>query len=221
MSTALLVGASGLVGKHLLSLLLEDPAYAKVTVIGRKELPLQHEKLAQHIVDFDRLGQSAGHIRADDVFCCLGTTIKKAGSQDAFRKVDFTYPYEVAKIAKVNGARQFLIVTAIGADASSSVFYNRVKGEVENTIRKMPFHSIQIFRPSVLMGEREEFRLGERMAIIGMKALSLAMIGKWKKYRPVAAASVARGMIRAAHESQAGVRVHESDQIQALSRSEG
>ena len=218
MNTALLVGASGLVGKQLLSLLLEDPAYEKVTVIGRKELPIQHKKLSQHVVDFEHLGQAAQRIRAHDGFCCLGTTIRKAGSEAAFRKVDYTYPYEIAKIAKVNGARRFLIVTAVGADPASNVFYNRVKGEIEQTITKMPFDSVHVFRPSILVGEREEFRPWERIGILAMKALSFAMVGGWKKYRPIPAEAVAKAMVRATREGRSGIHIYESDQIHAMSQ---
>jgi uncharacterized protein YbjT (DUF2867 family) len=215
--SALLVGATGLVGRHLLPLLLEESTYKSVVAIGRKELPLTHEKLSQHVVDFERLGSAAKWIRAGDVYCCLGTTIRKAGSQAAFRKVDYTYPYEIAKIAKVNGARQFLIITAVGADPASSVFYSRVKGEIEQTIGKMPFDAVHIFRPSVLIGAREEFRFGERLALAA-RVLSFAMVGRWRKYRPIAASTVARAMVRAAREGRHGINIHEFDRILAMSQ---
>ncbi|HVF27949.1 MAG TPA: NAD(P)H-binding protein, partial [Pyrinomonadaceae bacterium] len=121
--SALLVGATGLVGGHCLNLLLEDAAYQRVVALGRRMLPVVHQKLEQHVVDFDKLTDYAHLIRAQDIFCCLGTTIKKAGSREAFRRVDFTYPHEVARIAAENGAEQMLLVSALGADAKSRVFY--------------------------------------------------------------------------------------------------
>lgn len=126
--TALLLGATGLVGGHCLNFLLNDESYGRVSVLGRRPLEREHPKLEQHLVDFDRLENSAELIQAQDVFCCLGTTIKKAGSQEAFRRVDFEYPLQSARVAARQGAERFLIVTAIGADPGSRIFYNRVKG---------------------------------------------------------------------------------------------
>ncbi|HVF87991.1 MAG TPA: hypothetical protein VM866_10390, partial [Pyrinomonadaceae bacterium] len=175
--SALLVGATGLVGGHCLNLLLEDAAYQKVVVLGRRMLPVGHRKLEQHIIDFDQLTDYARLIYGQDVFCCLGTTIKKAGSQEAFRRVDFTYPHEVARVAAGNGAEQMLLVSALGADARSRVFYNRVKGETEEAVSKLPFGGVQIFRPSLLLGERQEVRRGEQIAERAMKLFSFALIG--------------------------------------------
>ncbi len=122
MRTALILGASGLIGGHCLDLLLRDEAYDQVIVLVRKRLPKNHPKLTQHEVNFDRISEHTNLLKADDIFCCLGTTIKKAGSQEAFRKVDFTYAHEAAKLAAANGATQFLLVSSLGADAKSSVF---------------------------------------------------------------------------------------------------
>ncbi|CAN5496835.1 oxidoreductase [soil metagenome] len=211
--TALLLGATGLVGGHCLNFLLNDESYGRVSVLGRRPLEREHPKLEQHLVDFDRLEDSAERIRAQDVFCCLGTTIKKAGSQEAFRRVDFEYPLQSARIAARQEMERFLIVTAIGADPGSRIFYNRVKGEVEEAVRALPFESLVILRPSLLLGEREEMRPGERLAEPAMRALSPLMLGPARKYRPIEARKVAAAMVRLAKEGRQGVRIVESDEI--------
>ena len=216
MRTALLLGASGLIGGHCLDLLLHDEAYDQVIAFVRKPLPINHTKLTQYEVNFDRLSEHANLLKADDVFCCLGTTIKKAGSQEAFRKVDFTYAHEAAKLAAHNGASQFLLVSSLGADAKSSVFYSRVKGEIEAAISAMNFESVSIFRPSLLLGERTEFRLAERLAEPFAKAVSFFLIGSLRKYRAIEARTVAAAMIEIAKKEMKGVKIYESDQIQAI-----
>jgi uncharacterized protein YbjT (DUF2867 family) len=217
MRTALLLVATGLVGGHCLDLLLDDPAYSKVLTPGRRLVPREHEKLEQRVIDFERLPDYAPLIRATDVFCCLGTTIKEAGSKENFRRVDFTYQYEVARLASENGAEQLLLVSALGARARSSIFYNRVKGELEEAVSKLAFDGVNIFRPSLLLGERQEFRLGERVAELPMKYVSFLMVGPLAKYRPVHAHAVASAMIRIAKEHPTGVNVFESDRIRAIS----
>jgi uncharacterized protein YbjT (DUF2867 family) len=214
--TALLVGASGLVGGHCLQLLLEDQVYTGVTALVRKPLALVHEKLAQHVVNFDDLETFSEFLHSDDVYCCLGTTIKKAGSQEAFRKVDFEYPMKLAAFAEHCGANQFLIVSSLGADPHSRIFYNRVKGEVEEAIRKVPFTAIHVFRPSLLLGERKEHRPGEKASAVVMAALRPAMIGPLVKYRAIQARDVAKAMVRVAQMGLQGVNIFESQQIQKI-----
>ncbi|HEX8276571.1 MAG TPA: NAD(P)H-binding protein [Longimicrobiaceae bacterium] len=214
--SALLLGATGLVGGHVLDLLLDDPAYGGVRVLGRRPVPREHPKLRQETVDFDRLRDFAGAVRAQDVFCCLGTTIRAAGSREAFRRVDLDYPRAVAEAAARNGAERFLLVSAMGADAGSSIFYNRVKGEAEDAVRTLPFQEVVILRPSLLLGERAESRPGEALAQRVMPRLTPLMLGPLRKYRPVQAAAVARAMVRLAKGGGRGVRVVESDGIEAL-----
>lgn len=214
--SALLLGASGLVGGHGLDLLLADQAYDRVIVPVRKALPRQHARLQQHIIDFDQLHEHAPLFSASAIFCCLGTTIQKAGSRAAFRQVDFEYPVAAAKLAARNGAGQFLLVTAVGANSNSAIFYNRVKGEAEEAIRSLPFRAVHIFRPSLLLGSRAEFRLGEKIAQPVMAAASLLLLGPLRKYRPIAAAAVAAAMVKVAAMNLAGVHIYESDRIQAL-----
>ncbi|HEX8141262.1 MAG TPA: NAD(P)H-binding protein [Pyrinomonadaceae bacterium] len=213
--TALLLGATGLVGGHCLDLLLKDAAYGKVTTLGRRLLPVEHQKLEQQVVDFTRLADFASLLEAQDIFSCLGTTIKKAGTREAFRQVDFSYPYEAARIAVKNGAEQLLLVSSLGADARSGIFYNRVKGELEDAVSKLPFRGIQIFRPSLLLGKRDEFRRGERISEYAMKTFSFLLVGPLDKYRPVQARAVATAMLRVAKANPAGVNIFESDRIRA------
>lgn len=216
--TALLLGATGLVGGHCLDLLLNDETYEKVVTLGRKKIERENPKLIQHIIDFDNLEEHAHLFQVQDVFCCLGTTIKTAGSQEAFRKVDFTYPVEAARLASQNGAEQFLIVTASGANAKSFIFYNRVKGETEEAIKSFSFKSIQIFRPSLLLGNRKEYRAGERVGEKILKAFKFLLIGGLRKYRAIQASEVARAMVRMAKAVPHGVHVYESDRIKEIAR---
>jgi uncharacterized protein YbjT (DUF2867 family) len=214
--SALLLGATGLVGGHCLQELLADSTWDRVTVLGRRNVPVTHPKLEQRVVDFDRLRDAAAAFAVDDVFCCLGTTIKQAGSQEAFRRVDHDYVVAAARLASEGGARRFLHVTALGADAGSRVFYNRVKGETENAIAALPFSTVVIARPSLLMGDRAQSRpletLGRRLAPV----LSLFLIGPLRTYRPIAALAVARALVRLAKEEQEGVRTVESAELAAL-----
>ncbi len=193
--TALLVGATGLIGGHVLRLLLENEHYAAVKVLARRSTGMSHAKLAEYIVNFDNAHTLAPHAAADDVFCCLGTTIKKAKTREAFYTVDCTYPLAVAKACSASGAGQFLIVTALGADPRSAVFYNRVKGEVEAAVRQTAFRVVHIFRPSLLLGERKERRFIEGVAGFLARALAPLMAGPLAKYRPIEARDVARAMI--------------------------
>ncbi len=216
---ALLVGASGLVGGHLLQLLLHEQRYKPVEVLVRRSLSIRDPQLNEHIIDFDHLDRNAELFRADDVFCCLGTTIRTAGSQEAFRKVDFTYVVQAAALASKNGVKQFLLVSSLGANPRSRAFYSRVKGEVEEAVSKLPFRGVHIFRPSFLLGEREERRRGERVAIMLVKLLQPLMIAGWKRLRPIHARTVAAAMVRVAGMNKQGVNIFESDQIQILGSS--
>ena len=214
--SALLFGASGLIGGHLLRLLVGDAAYDRVTVPVRKPLSLRHPKLRELVVDFEHLDKQKDALRGQDVFCCLGTTIRAAKSQSAFRKVDFTYVAHAASLAAANGAEQFLLVSSLGADKNSGTFYLRVKGDIEEAISTLPFKAVQIFRPSVLIGEREQVRFGETLAIAVMKLVSVVLIGGLRRYRAIEAQTVARAMLSAAKQENAGVVVYESDRIQIL-----
>lgn len=214
--TALVVGATGLVGSHLLSLLVEDEFYSKVKVLARRRPEINHPKVEVIINDFQDLQSSAHHLRADDIYCCLGTTRKKAGSKEAFYKVDFHYPLEIAKIAQQQGATHFFLVSALGADVKSNIFYNRVKGEAEVAISTIPFQSINVFRPSLLLGHRKERRIGESIAKWFSLLFAFMFVGPFKKYKPIHAQTVAQGMLKIAKQELDGFYIFESEQIKRI-----
>ncbi len=205
--SVLVLGATGLVGSECVRQFAESPRFSRVVALGRR--PLHGTKAARvetHVIDFERLDDAAVHFRASHIVCALGTTIKQAGSQARFRRVDHDYPLAAARLGLREGARHFLLVSALGASARSRVFYSRVKGEVEDAIRALPYRSVTIVRPSLLLGERAEFRLGEQ---IGKLFAGIVP----KTYQPVQASAVAGTLVRAAVEDQAGVRIIESKEI--------
>ncbi|KEQ24594.1 oxidoreductase [Paenibacillus tyrfis] len=214
---AIVAGSTGLVGRELVNLLLAHSAYDRVVTLVRTASEIRHPKLEQRVISFDRLAdEAAAGFEGADVFCALGTTIKKAKTQEQFRKVDYGYPMELGRLASVSGAAQFLIVTAIGADKQSAFFYSRVKGEAEEGLRTLGLPSLHIFRPSLLLGEREEVRFGERMAALLSRAAGFAMRGPLRPYKPIAARTVAKGMLEAALRGIPGTHVYPSDRIEAL-----
>ncbi|TGE14323.1 NAD-dependent epimerase/dehydratase family protein [Hymenobacter elongatus] len=213
--TALIAGASGLIGSQLLPLLLASDRYAKVIAVGRRPVPMVHPKLEQRVLDMDQLEQHRLSLIADDVFCCLGTTMRQAGSKEAFYKVDYLYVVKLAALTAANFAAQFMVVSSMGADAGSRMYYNRVKGEMEQAVRQTPFRAIHFFRPSLLLGERTEKRAGEQAGTVLLRVLNPLLVGPLRKYRPVAAATVARAMLRAAEDDGGGIRVQLSDEIAA------
>lgn len=213
--TALLAGATGLVGSHVLQFLLDDPEWSRVVTAGRRTTPQRHDKLEQRVLDLGAIEALGDLPHADDVFCCLGTTIKQAGSQQAFRRVDHDFVVGLARAGIRVGATQFLLVSAIGADPESRIFYSRVKGETETDVRKLPYRAVQIFRPSMLLGERPEFRLGERLAIMASPLLQLVLVSRLRRYRPIQASDVARAVVRVAREAPRGPNVFEYDAMLA------
>lgn len=210
---AAVAGATGLVGRELIAQLLASPRYAEIHAIGRGVPLIVSDKL--HVITSNL--QSIPRLPAiDDAFCCLGTTIRKAGSQAAFRTVDFDMVVRFAEAAKQAGAKRFLVVSALGANAKSAVFYNRVKGEMEQALMGLDIESLHIVRPSFLVGERADARAGERLGIAVFSALAPLMIGPARKVRPVAAQAVARAMAVAAGNDKKGVTIVESDEIVKL-----
>jgi uncharacterized protein YbjT (DUF2867 family) len=208
--TALVFGATGMVGSFVLQELLQSDAYSKVVAFTRKPLVINHLKLENPIINFENIKQVESLIKGDDLFLCLGTTIKKAGSQAAFRRVDFDYPYEIAQVAVKNGVKQVMLCSAVDANSQSSIFYNRVKGELEDALKQMPFWAVHLFQPSLLLGERNENRFGESVAIVVGKFLDKIVGGLLSKYRPVEGATVARAMVHAAQKLNSGVHVYAS-----------
>ena len=211
--TALLAGASGLVGGECLQRLVASAAYERVVVVTRRDLGerARHPKVRQVITSFDRLADAGSKLRADHVFCTLGTTIAKAGSKAKFREVDFEYPQLLARLLRGAGATHFSIVSALGASRTSPFFYSRVKGEVEQVLRGMGWPSLAIFRPSVIAGERGESRPLERVS----EHLLRFAPATW---RPVAATDIAAAMVAVALASPPGVTVVESRDIPSKAR---
>lgn len=217
MKKALLLGATGLVGGNLLDLLLEDQDYGEVTIFVRRELELSHPKLRQIVLDdFQQMIQYEKEFSAEDLFCCLGTTIKKAKTKERFKQVDFTYPLLAAELAKKAGGKRYLLISSMGADPHSRFFYNRVKGEIEKAIQGLQFPSFFIFRPSLLLGQRKEFRLGEKLSAALSQPLSFVFIGPLLKYRPIQAKVVALAMHKMAQTYLPGTQIFENDQITRL-----
>jgi len=213
--TAIIAGATGLIGKELLDYLLADnEVYSKVIAITRKPLANEHLRLENIVTGFEKLEEVAEQLQGDDVFCCLGTTMKKAGTKEKFRKVDFEYPLKLAEITKANGASQFSLISALGADKSSSVFYNQVKGEIEEAIANIGFETFHIFRPSLLMGKRNEDRVGEDAAKTIFKIFGFLFVGPLKKYKAIKFDKVARAMHNIAQTDDKGKYVHESLELQ-------
>jgi len=211
--TAIVAGATGLLGEQLIRQLISDPTYGKVIAIVRKKMEMSHEKLKQEVIDFGKLPDVIANLDADHAFCCLGTTIKKAGSKEKQYLIDHDYVIAFARGCHSAGVGSFAVVSSIGANADSSNFYLRTKGEMEHDLQKIPFQTLCIFQPSLLMGERKEFRAGEKGATFIMKALNPLMVGGLKKYRGVLAATVARCMIRQFTSDETGVKIIRSDEI--------
>ncbi len=211
--TALVIGATGLVGSTLIPLLLASPAYNKVILLVRKPLALAHPKLSQTVLDFDHPDPAL--LRGDDLFCAIGTTLKKAGSKENQYKIDCTYPYELGKLARANGCQQFVLVSSLGADAQSSNFYLRTKGELEAKITGLGFHNLVIVRPSLILGDRGELRVGERIGTVAATFLGPFMVGSLRKYRGITAEKIAKAMLTLANGGFRGKTIVESDKLQA------
>jgi uncharacterized protein YbjT (DUF2867 family) len=214
--TALIAGATGLVGNELLQFLLKEKEYEKVVALVRRPLAIKHPKLDEIIVDFDKLEDYKDSFTVDDVFCCLGTTIKKARTKEAMWKIDVDYPVEIGKLASSEGAKKFLLVSSMNADPNSPIFYSKMKGKLEETIKQIPFESISIFRPSLLLGNRQEFRLGERAAAAIFTKVPFLFAGPLKKYMAIEGKTVASAMNKAAQENKPGITIYPSEQIQKI-----
>ncbi len=216
---AVLLGATGMVGGYCLERLLGDAAYGRVTTLGRRASGRAHPRLVERVGEVERLlDEHAAELAGADVFCCVGTTIAAAGSQEAFRRVDHDIPVKAARVASAAGARHFLLVTAAGADAGSRIFYNRVKGETEAAVAELPFQGVALLRPSLLLGERDERRPAEALAQRVAPLLSPLLRGPLRRYRAIHADTVAAAMVRLAREGVSGTRAVESDEIERLGR---
>ena len=216
MKTAVIIGSTGLIGSQLVNLLLESSQYEKVIVFVKRDSGISNPKFIQHIIDFDNPTTYKDLVTGDDFFCTIGTTIKTAGSKQAFRKVDFEYPTLFAEMALKNNVKQFLIISSLGATESTGNFYLKTKGEAENFLSIMNFKSVSILRPSLLLGERKEFRLGEKIASFLMKLFGFVFIGNLKKYKPIESKNVAKALFEIAQRNNKGFTIYESDAIQKM-----
>lgn len=209
---AVVIGSTGLVGEHLLQLLDSDKRFTAITALVRKPGTIQSPKINYQIFDFDNM--NAALLNCDVLFCALGTTLKKAGSKEIQYKIDVTYNFEAAKLAKQNGVKYLAHVSSLGADAKSSNFYLRAKGELEEKLIELKFEKTIIVRPSFILGNRKEFRLGEKIGIVVMKGLEFLMQGPLKKYRGIHAAKIAKCMIEeSCNATVTGFNLIESDKL--------
>ncbi len=192
--TALIIGATGLVGSNLLQQLLLDNDFSSVKIFVRRATGITHPKLKKFIIDFDKLELSKSDITGDVLFSCMGTTLKQAGSKEAQYKVDFTYQYEFAKLAAENGVADYLLISAASSSSKSTIFYSRIKGELEDAIKLLQFNRIRILQPSVLAGERSEDRIGEKLGAGIINVLGM-VVPFLKKYRSIPGETVAHALI--------------------------
>lgn len=210
---ALLLGASGLTGGYCLQELLDNPTFEKIITPLRKEIGIKHTKLAQVIIDFDKIADYQAQFKADVVFCCLGTTIRKVGSKAAFKKIDYEYPLQFAKTALLEGAHTYALISSMGASMKSPFFYSQVKGELESELKKLNYQTLIILQPSLLLGDRKERRFGEDMAKIFMPIFDFFIP---KKYQAIQAQQVSKAMVKLATQGLNGLIVKESDKIKEV-----
>lgn len=205
--TALILGATGLVGTECVHQFASSPEFSRVVALTRRPLRARTPpNVEHHVIEFERLAEAKEHFRVSHIVCALGTTIKKAGSQASFRRVDHDYPVAAARLGLEHGAQHFLLVSALGANAQSRVFYNRVKGDVERAIGALPYRAVTIARPSILLGEREETRVGETIGKVLSKFAP-------RRIKAVPARDVAAALLRAAIDDVPGVRIIESKEL--------
>jgi uncharacterized protein YbjT (DUF2867 family) len=215
--TAILFGATGLVGSHLLEILIKEEEYGKIMLFNRKSVQPGSSKIKEIITDFSDLKQLEGSIAGGDLFCCLGTTIKKAKTRGKFRQVDYSLPNALAEIASRKQVNRFVVISSIGAKAESNNFYLRTKGEMEQAIMKILGHKVIIVRPSILLGKRREYRFGEETGKWFVRALSPFFIGSLSRYKGIHASDVARAMIQITLQGTEK-QIIESDQLHKLSK---
>lgn len=218
--TAVIFGATGLTGSFLLQQLCESGRYDSVVAFSRKKLVYTHPVLKNITSTLENVEEISEQVKGDDLFCCLGTTIKKAGNREVFRKVDMQLPAALARVAEINGIQKFLVISSIGANHRSSNFYLRTKGEMENQVLSTHISQIYILRPSMLLGPRKEFRFGEEAGKFLMKLIDPLLFGKLRKYRAIHAETVASAMIKLAQKNNRELQIIESDKIKEIAGEE-
>ncbi|MGG0410108.1 NAD(P)H-binding protein [Peribacillus simplex] len=216
--TALILGATGVVGTQLVKVLSNSKIYREIHLLTRREMKFTEPKCTVHVVDFESLSKYADLFNVSDVFICLGTTIKRAKTKEAFRKVDHDYVIEAAKMAKASNVEKLLVITAMGANTKSKLFYSRVKGDVEGTLQHLELNTVHIFRPSLLLGERKEFRAGEKISGLLSTFAKFVFVGPLRPYRAIEANKVAAAMYAAAQTTAKGYHYYNSDEIEKLAQ---
>jgi uncharacterized protein YbjT (DUF2867 family) len=215
--TATLIGATGLIGGELLSLLLDDDYFRTVRILIRRPFMMNHPKLEKKLIDFTDADSLLVDLdESDTVFCAVGTTLKKMkGNKQAYRKIDYDIPVNIARYCKIMNCTNYILVSAVGADSKSRNFYLKLKGEVEDIVKKVGLESTYIMQPSVLLGKRNEFRFGERITIPLMKKISFLLPSK---YKPIEARDVAKAMLAAAKKHEKGLFICEYKRMKRLGR---
>jgi uncharacterized protein YbjT (DUF2867 family) len=215
---AVVIGANGLVGKQCVEQLLEDSYYSEVVVLTRKYFPMEHPKLVKEMIEFKDLHQSWALFAGDDMYYCLGTTMAKAGKRANFKKIEYDYAVNIAQIAHHNKMKQLLIVSAKGANPNSWIFYNKIKGQLEEELQTIGFKSLKIFRPALLLGKRDESRIGESIAQSFFKLINFAMIGPLVNIKALKAEDVAKAMITTAKQNTANASFISNKEIHQLAQ---
>jgi uncharacterized protein YbjT (DUF2867 family) len=210
---ALIAGSTGLVGKNLLHQLSKSGLYTEIISIVRKPTVEELPNVKEEIVDFENLEKFAYLFNVNDIYICLGTTIKKAKTQAAFKKIDVDYPIKIAQLAASNKAQKLSVISAMGANSKSKIFYNRMKGIMEQGMINSGIDTINIYRPSLLLGKRSEFRFGEKFASVLVKPILFLFAGPLKKYRPVAVKDVAKTMLTNCFNDTTGTNIFENDKF--------
>lgn len=195
MKTAILLGATGLTGRILLQKLLNDPQYGKIILFSRSSVKIKNSKIEEHLVDLFQLEEYKEQFKADQVFCCIGTTKSKTPNEETYRKIDYGIPVTAAKLCKENGISTFAVISALGANPDSGMFYNKIKGEMQRDVLSQKIKNTYIFQPSLIAGDRKEKRFFENLAKQAMKILNYALIGSLKKYRSIHPEIIASAMI--------------------------
>jgi uncharacterized protein YbjT (DUF2867 family) len=216
MKTAIIIGATGLVGNHLIHLLLYDDRFSRLVVFGRRSLGIQHDKLEEHIIDFEKPAEWMHLVKGDVLFSALGTTIKQAGGKSQQYKIDYTYQYDFAQAAAQNQVPAYVLISSASATPESKIFYSRMKGELERDVKTLSFKSITIIQPGLLHGARQKERFGEQMAYKVLNVVNA--IGLFKQYRPIAGKTVAMAMRNAGLQSTPGVHTYTLAQVFELAR---
>lgn len=215
-----MIGVTGLVGRSCLPLLVTHKAYHKIVLFTEEPLDLDHPKIEEQMVNFDELEAHAALFQGNDFFCCLGSSPAKATDREAFYRVDYQQAYSASRLAAANGVNQLFLMSAVGASPEATLYFSRIKGELEEAVKELPFWSVHIFQPSLLLKDRNENRWGEKWADKLGQFIDSATGGWLTKYKPLEAEVVAQAMVNAAQRLRQGIHVYPSDLLQKLAAEE-